>query len=203
MKRRVLAVIAATFFSTPVLAQDAISDHLGMLGLGYFTSDAPIGFRYWTSSSLGFDGGIGFRSETDQPLQENGSGTSTTLVGFGVEGGLLFVLNSEDNMILFFRPGIGFTSRQEIVPDTSEGADPGDEVKRSRKRFTLSAMIGAELFLSRLGFPNLSLGGGTGVSFVNETPPEQGAASRTEIATILAEVNVVAATNLGFHFYFF
>jgi hypothetical protein len=182
-------------------AQDAVSDHIGMLGFGYFTSDAPVGVRYWSSESLGFEGGIGFRSTNNNPFQENGSNDTTSLLNFAIEAGLLLVLNSDSNMILFVRPGFGFSSQQQIIADMSTDAAPGDQVKESATTFSVSGMIGVELFLTKLGFPNLSFGGGHGLVFSSASPAGDGD-STTTISTALANVNVLSDTNVGFHFYF-
>lgn len=198
--KRFAAICAALLMATPAMAQDAVSDHTGMLGFGYFTSDAPIGIRYWSGPNMGFDIGVGFRMQNQNAIQEDGDMDTTSLLNFALEAGVLVPLASDDNMVLFVRPGLGFSSEQQIIPD-ADAANPGDQVKESATTFSLSAMIGAEVFLTKFGWPNVSLAGGHGLVFQSASPAGDGD-SVTTIASAIADLSVVSSGNLGFHFYF-
>ena len=77
----------------------------------------------------------------------------------------------------------------------------GDQRRGSSDTFELSAMLGLELFLSRLGFDNLSLGAGHGLALTHRNPAGSGD-DTTTFETRLAEVDVVRSSILGFHYYF-
>lgn len=201
MKRFAAALVAAVIVAAPATAQDAVSDHVGMIGFGYFTADAPVGVRYWMSPTLGFDVGIGFKMENQQFIDDDGDPTTPdtdeSTLDFAFEAGVLVPLASDENMILFVRPGIGFASEDMVVTDGTTG----EESFEGETTFSISGMIGVELFMTKLGFPNLSLAGGHGVKFETVSPAGDGD-SMTTISSALAEVDLVSSSSLGFHFYF-
>jgi hypothetical protein len=191
--RRLVAV--AMVWAATANAQDAISDHIGMLGLGYFNADAPIGVRLWMGPTFGVEAGTGFETDAGVAISRPGGTDTVNLHHFAIEGALLLPLRSESNTIFFFRPGFGFFRRQEVF-----GA-AGDQRRTSTSTFQLSGMLGLELFLSKLGFDNLSLGAGVGVALTHTDPPGSGGSS-TSFGTVLAEVDVMRSSSLGFHYYF-
>jgi len=201
-KRVLIGIALAGALATPAAAQDAISDHIGLLGVGFFSSEAPVGIRYWSGPSTGFDLGFGFSSSSSNPIQENGEAGTTSLVSYAIEAGYLKVISSDSNMLTYFRPGVMFAGEQMIVPEpVSACGTPGDEQKDTETRFSVSLMLGAELFMGKFGFDNLSFGGGIGAAFTSVSPAG-GGDSRSVISTVLADVSVVENAVLGFHFYF-
>ena len=60
MTRRIILVFTAILLST--VAACSAKDMSNMFGPGYYHSDAPLGFRYWSSSRVGMDMGFGFES---------------------------------------------------------------------------------------------------------------------------------------------
>jgi hypothetical protein len=202
IKHLAITIAAACALGAPANAQDAISDHIGLIGLGFFTSEAPLGVRYWSGPNAGIDLGIGFESSTKNPIVEDGEASTTSLVRYAFEVGYLRVIGSDSNMITFLRPGVTVAREQQIVPDPSaaRGA-PGDQTKDTETRLSISLMLGVELFMSKFGFANLSFGGGVGAAFTSVSPAG-GGDSRATIGTALADVSVVENASLGFHFYF-
>ncbi len=200
MKHLACLLIGVLFATPPALGQDAVSDHVGTFGFGFFTSDAPVGIRYWASPSFGLDIGVGFKVLSNQVIDEDGEDvtppTKTSLYDFAVEAGIVFPMASEENMILFFRPGLGLMTEARIVTDEFTR----EQARKYDNTFRLNAMIGAELFLGRLGFPNLSFEGGYGVELTSFSPAE-GGDSTTYISTGYREVNLVRNATLGFHIY--
>ncbi len=192
------AAVAALVVVSPVAAQDAISDHLAMLGFGYHSSEAPIGLRFWTGPGLGFEAGVGFRTENEVPMVGPGGMTRTTsLASVAVEGALLLPLRSDENMIIYFRPGLLYTADQMVVdvgPDIEQDKDTETSV-------SLGASMGVELFFGRMGFENLSLSAGIGLQFTS-TSPAGGGDSKAVIETTIDRLSFVESTDLGFHFYF-
>ncbi len=207
MKRVILVIVALALPAMPASAQDAVSDHVGTIGFGYFSSEAPVGIRYWASPSFGLDLGFGFDMQNQVPIDTDGNhltdpGATTTLVDVAVEAGLVLPMASEENMILFFRPGIRFKSEGEVAPPIPPGEEYATEPqsKESASSFALGAMIGAELFLGRLGLPNVSFSGGVGIEMMSQTPAG-GGDSVTTIATSASQVSIVNNASLGFHIY--
>jgi hypothetical protein len=194
--------IASAVASVPAgsaRAQDAISDHIGLIGVGFFTSEAPLGIRYWSGPNTGFDLGVGFDSSTENAIMEGGEPSTTSLVSYAFEAGYLRVIRSDSNMITFLRPGVKIAREQMIVP--AGNGTPGDQEKDTETRLTASLMIGAELFMTKFGFINLSFGGAVGAA-LTRVSPAGGGDSRLTIGTAVADVSVVENATLGFHFYF-
>jgi hypothetical protein len=211
MKRLSVLAAALVVFAAEARAQDAVSDHVGMIGLGHFTDSAPFGIRYWSGPNLGLDGGVGFSTRNHQKLPGTEADVDESMFGFALEGGVLVVLSSEDSMILFLRPGIGFLSEEVLMYRDSDGdGDPDDAdadgladglEKESASTFVMSALLGVEIFLTKLGFPNLSFSGGHGIELSSFNPAGSGKSTMT-IRTVVDKVSVVQTTSLGFHVYF-
>ncbi len=161
---------------------DAVTGHLGF---GYFTDFAPLGLRYWFSDTWGLDVGLDLAISS-------GNGESWR---FGGEVGGVYALASYHYAVVFTRAGLGMR-----VTDGSTGTDDNGASASSlpaRFDFHGSAFIGAELFLGALGFPNISLQGGYGLS---ATYTYQGG-SAFVLGTTNGGLNVVGSGILGFHIY--
>jgi len=188
-----LALLAAA----PAPAQraaSALASHAGQFGFGYFTTDAPIGVRYWTARGLGLEAGIGFQARTEVPLEEEAEET-TSLAAVHVEAGVLFPMAVGAQSVLFFRPGVGVSRAQEVI------GDPGDRERATGTTFAVSALLGVELFLGELGFPDLSFGGGHGLVMESHTPAA-GGPTEVSIGTTIADISVVHSGTIGFRLYF-
>ena len=158
---------------------------VGHLGIGYFTDFAPLGLRYWFSDTWGLD--VGF-----DVAVSSGNGEAWRL---GAEVGGVYALASYHYAVVFTRAGLGLRAT-----DATSGSDADDASTESLPaRFDIhgSAFIGAELFLGALGFPNISLQGGYGLS---ATYTYQGG-SAFVLGTTNGGLNVVGSGVLGFHIY--
>ncbi len=110
MKKAVLALSVMALALTLVGPAMAAKDMTSMWGPGYFTSDAPVGIRYWFTPKAAIDLGIGFGTK------DFGTKTKT---GFAFEAGVPFVLAGNDNTLFFIRPGFEFASDPVNVDDNS------------------------------------------------------------------------------------
>jgi len=158
---------------------------VGHLGIGYFTDFAPLGLRYWFSDTWGLD--VGF-----DVAVSSGNGEAWRL---GAEVGGVYALASYHYAVVFTRLGLGL--RATDATQDGEGADAPAENLPARFDIHSSAFIGAELFLGALGFPNISLQGGYGLS---ATYTYQGG-SAFVLGTTNGGLNVVGSGILGFHIY--
>lgn len=151
----------------------------GKIGLGYFTTSAPLGVRMWIGENLGFDAGLGM--SIDSTAVDVGWGLS-------LEGGLLYALATFDNMIIFGRGGLGVGF-----------GDSGDPASDVTYEIELNGMVGAEFFMTEFGFPNLSFTAGVGLSmtFLEDAAGDFG----VRVASVQAPANLVASAVLGFHIY--
>ncbi len=156
---------------TPI---DAIE---GRLGLGYFTDFAPLGVRYWWTPELAVDVGL------DAAVT---SGT-TDAWRTGGELGIVYALNSYHYCVVIARGGLGFRATDAR----------GEQSTGMRFDTQLSAFVGAELFMGALGFPNVSLQGGYGLS---ATWVHQGG-TEFVLGVTDAGLNMLGAARLGFHIY--
>jgi hypothetical protein len=152
---------------------------VGKVGIGYFTTSAPIGVRMWLTEKIGFDAGLGF--SIDSTPEDVAWGTS-------IEGGILYALATTQNLIVFARGGLGVGLGQSGVPD----ADVNYNI-------VLNGLLGGEFFMTALGFPNLSFTAGIGLQMDFTDGPDGDFGIR--IATASAPVNLVASAVLGFHIY--
>jgi len=154
---------------------------VGKVGIGYFTTAAPIGVRYWFAENMGFDVGVGFN------ISDTGPDADTTY-GTAVEAGFLYALARLTNIVVFIRGGIGLDLSNL---DGNDGIDVG---------FNINGLIGGEFFLTALGFPNLSFSGGVGLQVDLNSP--DGGDFGFQFASANAPVDIVSAAVLGFHIYF-
>ncbi len=149
----------------------------GRLGIGYFTGAAPVGIRMWNDDTSGFDVGlgIGFGTQPD------------TTWAFAIEGGYLIGLHTWEHVRLFGRVGLGLGLN-----------DPGTGVNFNGN---LNGLLGAEFFMSALGFPMLSFSGGIGAQ-VGFSKPD-GDDFGITFGTAAADPNIVTSVGaqLGFHIY--
>jgi len=171
----------ATNIAEPPVSQPPLPP-VGKIGIGYFTTAAPLGVRYWVDESLGFDGGLGFN------IADAGGDGSDTTYGTALEAGVLYALARLTNIIVFVRGGIGLDLSNL---DGQGGVDVG---------FNINGLIGGEFFLTALGFPNLSFSGGVGLQIDLNAP--DGGDFGFQLASANAPVDIVSAAVLGFHIYF-
>jgi len=180
MFKRIATIAIAALVAAPVAS--SAMDMTGKYGLGYFTSDTPVGGRYWINSNFGIDLGLGFQS------LDQGDDKYTN---FYVGAGFPYVIFDTERANFLLRPGITFGSLD---------ARPFGIASESKwTMFSISVMPVAEIFFGN----HFSLQAGHGLeiemlSYPDE--PEFGALageSRTNIRTLDGSV-----TYLGFHFYF-
>ena len=205
-------------FASAALAQNANQRVVGKKGIGFTNSDAPFGMRYWMSDAMAIDIGVGLGVDTkavasgkvaggiDASLIPSSIGTDETLFDFAIDVGLPFVLHSEENMIVYFRPGAGMRGDQVFTGVTLEqtGTNPPvvtDVTKDYETAFNVGLGLGGEFFLGQLGWPNLSFGGQVGLNVEILTPAGDG---DTDINfwTNTTNVSIVDSGALGFHIYF-
>lgn len=152
-------------------------DVVGKIGIGYFTTSAPVGLRMWVTDQIGFDVGVGFAFESESESWD-----------FGGEAGLLYALSKWDNAIIFARGGLGV--RAENAGETPDGEDSDTDVF-----VNINGMLGGELFMTGLGLPSLSFTGGLGLNL--------DIGDEFSIATQSNGLSIVNANALvGFHLYF-
>jgi hypothetical protein len=180
-------------------AQTANQRLQGMTGFGYFNtfSDAPaiVGVRHWINEGLAVDFGVGVGYQNNQV--ETGATETTSLFDFAFDVGMPIAFHGEENMIVYFRPGVTVGGVQGFDASTPELNDKGYDIA-----FRGEVAVGGEFFLGQLGWPNLSFSGqiGMGVDYIS--PKEEGADSSVSFNTEIRDVSITQSGNLGFHIYF-
>lgn len=186
MNRSSTVVAALLTLLIPVLAQaqnGAPARHAHG-GLGFHTTQAPIGFRWWmTGQKVAFDAGVGFGSERASSAYPDEKVTNWT-IDFGVP----LVMRSWDRAHVMFRPGLLYHSQQVVVSSPPDPFDTDDETS-----FSLTAEIEGEVFL----VDNVSFSASHGIQFTSLDPVGSGD-SITSFSTIGRNF-----TQVGFHIYFF
>jgi len=142
------------------------------LGLGFNTTDSPLGFRYWLSPKLGLDVGFGIR------VDDNATPTGESTTDWSISGGLpINLLKVGDRVNMHFLPWVQYTS-----------LDFGDE---TGSVFDIVAALEFEVFVTN----DLSVSATQGVDFQMFSPPGD-ADSETDISTFGANL-----TEFGVHYY--
>lgn len=208
MKRtmRILGVaLLVLAFAGAAMAENANQRVVGKKGIGPATNEsglggapAVIGMRYWMSDAMAVDVGVGVSVDTKNPNPGDAT-KSEALTDFAFDVGLPFVLHGEENMIVYFRPGVSFVGVNtfDAVPTPVAAADKIYDLV-----FAPNIGLGGEFFLGQLGWPNLSFSGQVGLSLLINKPGAEGADTKVDFATTQNDVSVVNTGSLGFHIYF-
>jgi hypothetical protein len=172
MKRWIVFLaLALTLFAGTAIAQPTHPDG----ALGFHNIEAPLGIRWWFSGQkMALDAGLGFGSEEvgDEDLSN-----------LALDLGLPIRLKSWDRVHFMVRPGILYTSQEEII-------GPGETDDTTA--LTVQGELEVELFLA----DNVSFSAAHGIAFVNTD--EAGGGSTSDFGTTGANF-----TNIGFHVYLF
>jgi len=152
-------IAAALSPAAPALAADDPAP--ATIGLGFRSTQAPIGVRWWISSMFGVDAGFGFSSEKATTLDLNtGDDIEGTLVGWTVDVGAPVCLKQWSRVHCIARPG--FVYRSE---DDAETFFLGIGAAAERTSWTASFDLELELFL----VSNVSLSAQYGIAYQYET----------------------------------
>jgi hypothetical protein len=197
---RILAVaLIVASFAGVAAAQTANQRLQGMTGIGYFNSfsNAPaiVGVRHWMNEGMAVDFGVGVGYENNQI--DTGGTETTSLFDFAFDVGLPIAFHGEENMIVYFRPGVTVGGIQGFDGSTAEVGDKGYDIA-----FRGEVAVGGEFFLGQLGWPNLSFSGQIGLGVDMITPKEDGADTSVSFNTEIRDVSITQSGNLGFHIYF-
>ena len=110
MKKVLFFTVALSLIATAAMAHDMT----GRFGLGFVSTDAPVGGRYWMNEKVGIDVGIGFSSI---------DGGNDTFSDFVLNAVVPLVFNAmADRVNFLIRPGIQFTSGDFAVA-AAKGTD--------------------------------------------------------------------------------
>lgn len=192
---RMLGVATAVLLvAGSAVAENANQRVVGKKGIGYFNGAAPVGVRYWMNDGMAIDIGVGLDVDTKVPVGI----TDTSFFDWAFDLGMPWVLHGEENMIVYFRPGVTLVGDQIFDATTPTVADD----KTYNTEFDVNMGIGGEFFLGQLGWPNLSFSGQVGVGLQIVSPGGTGQDTDVNFFTTVDNVNVVNTGSIGFHFYF-
>jgi hypothetical protein len=164
-----------------------IPDVVGHVGVGYFTTTAPLGIRYWFAEGRGIDAGIGISFRQPPGVDQPGAPDPDTETTIGLEFGYLHSIAGSKNLNLFIRPGIGILNQ-----DTSTAQQLG---------INLNGSLCGEMFLAGLGLPHVSLTAGMGVAF--QIVDADGLTTEWGFSAAHTGTSIVSSSALiGAHFYF-
>jgi hypothetical protein len=179
------------------VAENANQRVVGKKGIGYFNSAAPFGTRYWMNDGMAFDLGLGVGYENQVPVPGSTNNATTSDFDIAVDVGLPLVLHGEENMIVYFRPGVVVAADQQF-----DLATPTLDDKKYATNVSTTVSLGGEFFLGQLGWPNLSFAGQIGLGLEFSNPGGSGSKTAVKFVTTADDVNVVSTGTLGFHIYF-
>jgi hypothetical protein len=160
-------------------------------GLGFHSSSAPVGGRWWfAGQKVGLDAGLGF-SSTPSSVSSKEKET-----GWSIDAGVPIVMKSWEGVHVLFRPGLNYSSQQ--VGFDSDGTTPGVQFDTvNQTAFTVSGEIEAEVFLR----DNFSVSASHGIAFSSVNPPDFPGGPSTDSITSFSTIGN-NFTQVGFHVYF-
>ena len=181
-------------------AQTANQRLEGTTGVGYFNSVAPVGVRHWVNDGMAVDVGVGVNFQNNQSFVDNtGVAATTSFFNYAFDVGLPIVMHGEENMIVYFRPGVTLAGVQDFVGDSSVA---GDGAKGYNTTVRGEVALGGEFFLGQFGWPNLSLSGQVGVGVDWMQPRGDNVDSSVQFSTSTTGVDITKSGNMGFRIYF-
>jgi len=152
-----------------------------------------IGMRYWLSSQLGIDAGLGFLFSGGSTKTDPG-GVSTDNPGFTVvmlHGGVPLALSNGKHFSFQVIPemnlGFGSSTTHNIAPMT--------DLDQSGFHLDLGARAGGELQFGFIGVPELSLQAGVGLAFAVESFKNTTKAPAGETSTSVSRTSL--GTSVG------
>ncbi len=174
MKRTVLGIVLVGM----TLAGTTSVAGAGPGGLGFHTTDAPIGVRHWFTDKIGGDLGVGYiTSKEEIGATENKSATSSAEIGLPVR------VAKYDKVHLLLRPGIEFSSRKDTPPT-------GPSVTTTA--FDVTGEVEVEYWLTE----KLSISASEGVLFSSSSDDQTPKTKDSGFQTTGNDF-----TTLGFHIY--
>ena len=188
--RRLFILVAAVSMAVAshALAADGGPSHANG-GLGFHSTEAPIGVRWWFSGQkVGLDLGLGFSST---PATADGY-PDESLKDWALDVGVPICFRSWDRVHVNFRPGLLYQSSEYTISDaTPPPPEPFDT--ENATSMLVTAELEAEVFLA----DNLSVSASHGIGFLTVDPGGT-ADSQTSFGTFGRNF-----TEVGFHYYFF
>jgi len=185
MKRFVFAftlLVVAASFATNVRAQTDMAANHRSGGLGFHSTLAPVGFRWWLGGQkIALDAGFGYSSVQAPSYSDEKLNT------WDLDIGVPILMKSWDRVHLLFRPGYLYESEQVQATTPPAAFDTED-----RTTSIITAELEAEVFLAE----NFSVSASHGVGFTTVNPPGSGD-NITSFTTIGNNF-----TQVGFHVYF-
>ena len=147
--------------------------------------------------AIDFGVGIAFENNQIDPADTAPDASTESLFDFAFDIGLPFVMHGEENMIVYFRPGVTVGGVQGFDSSTTEIGDKGYDIA-----FRGELALGGEFFLGNFGWPNLSFSGQIGLGIDVVSPKEDGSDTDVAFTTNVRDVSITESGSLGFHIYF-
>jgi len=196
MKRNVLAVLALavtiatalTFSASLAQSDESNMEHTAKGGIGFRSTDAPIGLRWWFTDQVGLDAAVGFTTEKLNYVDINGDPADESFSTFSVDVGMPWALKRWDKVHFLLRPGVFYTSQDDInLFFNSDG-----EFKEKLNTFAVTGELELEVFLAK----NASVSASHGIGFASTKLDIAGQEADTIFGTFGSNF-----TTLGFHVY--
>jgi len=198
--RVTLVVLASSALLASLAAPAQAEDNIGRIGIGYTISNAPLGVRYWFDKQLGVDGGVGLVINGHEPdVETDDPDDETDTADWAIDAGFLYAFTRSKNSVFFGRLSLNLDRRYAVGVQND-----GDQVHDSRWTTTVAAWGGIELFMTELGFPELSLQGAVGLAYVNSTGPQNRDDQNDDwtFGSLTTGLSLTSAAEIGFHYYF-
>jgi hypothetical protein len=163
------------------------------VGIGFHSSDTPIGGRWWMSNNqYALDLGFGLGTEKGVTLIDtnnngaNDTRVEQTLAHWTVELGMPWAITRWSKVAVMLRPGFRYTSEDDLESFLADG----ERVKRNT--YGVTAELGVEWQIAR----NLGISASHGLAYSTTKLDQEGAVSQWALDTTASDF-----TSLGFYVY--
>ncbi len=127
-----------------------------------------VGIRYWLSSMIGIDAGIGFSASTGSIRATTFATDKQSVFAMLIHAGLPVCPVAGKHIALTITPEINFGFATSSVEPTGPQATPPPSASLFGQRFDIGARIGGEIYFGFIGIPELALEGSFGAYMTHQ-----------------------------------
>jgi hypothetical protein len=127
-----------------------------------------VGIRYWLSSQIGIDAGIGFSASTGSIRATTFATDKQSVFAMLIHAGMPVSPVAGKHIALTITPEINFGFATSSVEPSGPQPNPPPSASLFGQRFDIGARIGGEIYFGFIGIPELALEGSFGAYFTHQ-----------------------------------
>ncbi len=138
-------------------------------GAPEFIPTPAIGIRYWFSSLMGLDLGLGMSVSTGSVSTTTYAADKATITSLFFHLGVPLSIVEGEHVSLQIAPETNFGyAYSEVEPSYQPGVEPPPPAQLSGSRFDVGVRVGGEVYWGFIGLPELALEGSVGVYLTHQ-----------------------------------